>query len=267
MSHVAECGNGEFHHVAHLDDLQGILAGEFLDAAAVTARNVEVTLRVPNRVAIGSNLNRYPQVNIDGGVRIALGDLLRSREFLVELTTPVELAGNSLSVEALAEGVAIDGGLLEARAVMELPLLSAAEVALLVVDESIVARATERIQAKADMDASVAAEAGDTVAAKQAVAYARESAVRLAAQYGTAVADRAEVGTTVNYLDALTGRLDAPEAPAMVKGRFAMASRATRGRGRLVGSCPVCGEKAFFEADQGGRLVRSCNACGYLEGS
>jgi Ca-activated chloride channel family protein len=267
MSHVAECGNGEFHHVAHPDDLQGILAGEFLDAAAMTARNVDVTLRIPDQVAVGSNINRFPQVDIDGGVRVALGDLLRKREFLIELTTPIELACESLTVEAIAEGADASGKLLEARAVFELPVLSAEALAQAVVDESIVALATERLQAKADMDASLASEAGDTSTAKRLVAEARQSAMRLSVQYGTAVAARAEVGTTVDYLDALAGRLDAPETSETLKRRFAMASMSTRGRGTLVGPCPRCGEKAFFEADHGGRMVRSCNACGHEERS
>ena len=265
MSHVAECGNGEFHHVAHLDDLKGILAGEFLDAAAMTARNVEVTLRVPDQVAVGSNINRFPQVNIDGGVRIALGDLPRNCGFLIELTTPIELAGVSLTVAAIAEGSDANGELLEARALLELPVLSAEALAKAVVDESIVTRATERIQAKADMDASLASEAGDTSRAKRLVAEARQSAIRLSDQYGTAVAERAQVGTTVDYLDALAGRLDAPETSETLKRRFAMASMSTRGRGRLLGPCPKCGEKAFFEADHGDRMVRSCNACGHEE--
>jgi hypothetical protein len=51
----------------------------------------------------------------------------------------------------------------------------------------------------------------------------------------------------------------------MVKSRYSMASMSTRGRGRLLGPYPVCREKAFFEANQGGRRVRSCNACGHEE--
>jgi ribosomal protein S27AE len=231
----------------------------------MTARNVEVTLRVPDQVAVGSNINRFPQVNIDGGVRIALGDLPRNCGFLIELTTPIELAGVSLTVAAIAEGSDANGELLEARALLELPVLSAEALAKAVVDESIVTRATERIQAKADMDASLASEAGDTSRAKRLVAEARQSAIRLSDQYGTAVAERAQVGTTVDYLDALAGRLDAPETSETLKRRFAMASMSTRGRGRLLGPCPKCGEKAFFEADHGDRMVRSCNACGHEE--
>jgi Ca-activated chloride channel family protein len=267
MSHVAECGNGEFHHVGELSDLGAILAGEFLDAAAVTAHGVEVTLRVPDSVAIGSNLNRYPQVSIDDGVRIALGDMLRRRDLIVELTTPVALSGDKLRIEAMAEGVGRDGGLVEAHAELELPLLNANEAAALQVDVEIVARATERLQAKADMDASVAAEAGDYQAAKRVVAEARGSAVKLAHEYGNAVANRAEVGSTVTYLDALSDRLDRSEDPGVIKARYAAASMSARSRGRMVGACPTCGEKAFFEVDLGGRMVRTCNACGHTERS
>jgi Ca-activated chloride channel homolog len=267
MSHVAECGNGELHHVAHLDDLQGILAGEFLDATAMTARNVEVTLRFPDQIALGSNVNRLPQMNVDGGVRVALGDLLRKREFLIELTTPVELACESLMAEAIAEGAGASGELLEARALFELPVLNTEALAHAVIDESILARARERIQAKADMDAALASEAEDTSTAKRLVGEARQSAIRLSDQYGKAVAERAQVGTTVDYLDALAGRLDVPETSETLKRRFAMASMSIRGRGRMVGPCPKCGEKAFFEAEHGGWMVRSCNACGHEERS
>jgi Ca-activated chloride channel family protein len=267
MSHVAECGNGEFHHVGQLSDLEVTLAGEFLDAAAVTARGGEVTLRLPDLVAVGSNLNRYPQVNTDGGVRVAIGDLVHRREFIVELTTPVEVAGESLRIEAMAEGRGVDGNLLEARVNLVLPLLSEHDAAALQVDETIVGRAVERLQAKADMDSSVAAEAGDYRAAKYIVAQARDSAMQLSQHYGTALAGRAQVGSTVDYLEALAGRLDAPDDPSIVKARYAAASLSTRGRGRMVGACPVCGEKAFFEMDLGGHTMRSCNACGHEERS
>jgi Ca-activated chloride channel family protein len=267
MSHVAECGNGEFHHVGDLGDLEAILAGEFLDAAAVTAQGVEVTLRVPDRVAIGSNLNRYPQADVEGGTRIALGDMLRRRDLILELTTPVALSGSVMRISATAEGVGRGGSLLEARGELELPLLNAREAAALGVDASIVTLATERLQAKADMDTSLAAEAGDYQAAKHVVAEARGSATRLIHEYGNAVANRAQVGSTVNYLDALSDRLDMTEDPGVTKARFAAASMSARGRGHMIGACPTCGEKALFEVDLGGRMMRTCNACGYEERS
>jgi Ca-activated chloride channel family protein len=265
MSHLAECGNGEFHHVAAIDDLRDILAGEFLDAAAVRARNVEVTVRVPDRVAVGSNLNRYPQADVPGGVRVSLGDLLREREFLLEITTPVELSGDTLDVDVLAEGSSVDGVLLEARATLQLPLLTVDEIASLAVDEDLVNRVTQQVQAKADMDSAVAAEAGDIDAANRAVASARHAAQRLSALYGPEVGDRAHLQATVGYLDSLASRLDTPAAPAMLKSRFATASRTSKGRGSLLGACPACGETAFFETQHAGRLVRSCNACGHTE--
>jgi Ca-activated chloride channel family protein len=265
MSHLAECGNGAFHHVDHLDELQGILAGEFLDAAAVTARNVEVTLQVPDRVAVGTNLHGYPQADIDGGVRIALGDLVRPREFLIELTTPVELPGDRLRIHVLAEGAGLHGDVLEADARLALPLVTTAEALALPVEERIVTQTIERVQARADMESALAAEAGDPTAAQGVVAGARAAALGLTSLYGPAVTERAEVGATVAYLDALARRLEVSQAPATLKSRFAMASMAGRGLGRLVGRCPACGEKAFFEALRGGTKVRSCNACGHFE--
>jgi hypothetical protein len=191
--------------------------------------------------------------------------MLRRRDVIIELTTPVALRGETMRIDALAEGAASDGSLIEARAVVNLPLLNAEEAAALRVDESIVGRATERLQAKADMDASVAAEAGDYLTARRVATEARDSAIKLSRDYGTAVADRAQVDTTVDYLDALTDRLEGPEDPGMIKARYAAASMSTRGRGRMLGTCPECGEKAFFEVDLGGRVGRTCNACGHTE--
>ncbi|MDQ2960084.1 MAG: hypothetical protein M3R48_03410, partial [Candidatus Dormibacteraeota bacterium] len=264
MSHVAECGNGEFHHVAQLDDLEGILAGEFLEASAATARNVEVTMNVAAAVAVGSNLNRLRQADIADGVRVSLGDMVRGRDFLIELTTPVEMAGNHLDVRVLVEGLGADG-LIEARHSLKIALVSADEEAVLPVDESIVARVAVGLQMQADMDTSLAAEDGDLDAAANALTSLRSSAVQLSAAYGATVANSARLVGTVDYLDSLALRTQTPQSPRVLKSRFDMAKMTSRGRAQLIGPCPVCGEHAFFEGEKGGRVLRNCTACGHME--
>jgi len=102
MSTVAEAGNGDFSHIPALEALDEILREEFTTAAEVTARSVEVSLDLPERLAFGTNLNRYRQESTETGFKVFLGDLVRTKEFLFEVTTPVPVEGDQLVIRAHA---------------------------------------------------------------------------------------------------------------------------------------------------------------------
>ena len=61
MSQLAEAGNGDFTHIESLESLDAVLREEFTAAAEVTARGVEVTVDLPERLSAGTNLNAYRQ--------------------------------------------------------------------------------------------------------------------------------------------------------------------------------------------------------------
>src|SRR6266487_1158927 len=74
MSSLAEAGNGDFSHIHALEALDDILRDEFTAAAEVTARAVEVTMELPERLAFGTNLNGYRQETTGTGFRVLVGD-------------------------------------------------------------------------------------------------------------------------------------------------------------------------------------------------
>jgi hypothetical protein len=88
LSHLAEAGNDDFTHIESLKSLDVVLREEFTAAAEVTARGVEVAIDVPEGIAAGTNLNEP----WGGGCKVFLGDLVRPKEFIFEITTPVALA-------------------------------------------------------------------------------------------------------------------------------------------------------------------------------
>src|SRR5712692_9332679 len=102
MSQLAEAGNGDFTHIESLESLDAVLREEFTAAAEVTARSVEVTVDLPERLSAGTNLNAYRQEPDGAGFKVFLGDLVRPKEFVFEITTPVALAGGELAVTARA---------------------------------------------------------------------------------------------------------------------------------------------------------------------
>ena len=98
MSGIAQAGRGEFYHVSDPAQIEAIVAAEVAAIGAITARAVELSIRVPDLVALGTNLNLLPQEEIAGGARIRAGDLVGPRRVVFEVALPLAVPFDSLPV-------------------------------------------------------------------------------------------------------------------------------------------------------------------------
>jgi Ca-activated chloride channel homolog len=195
MSTVAEAGNGDFSHIHALEALDEILREEFTTAAEVTARSVAVTLELPERVAFGTNLNSYRQESTQAGFKVFLGDLVRTKEFLFEITTPVPLEGDQLGVHANASYRDAEDRPQDAAAAAAIKVCAAEDALKELIDDEVIGKLLLQLPAQAEMATVLAYEAGDFTRASTEVDASRAALADLRRQYGSAVTSRAEMGT------------------------------------------------------------------------
>jgi Ca-activated chloride channel family protein len=209
MTHLAEVGNGDFTHVEDLQQLDAQLREELAGAAEVTARAVTVKVEVPEEVSVGSNLNGYPQTTDTSGFKVNLGDLVRAKSFIFELTTPVELTGTALKVATEVTYQDADGTEGSATASVELKVLSPEQIPDLPPDADVVKRVATMIAAKGTGDSLALYDSGDRSAAVENAEAFQGMIDRAAAAYGDAAALTAGVADLKAQLSAMSAEMTA----------------------------------------------------------
>jgi Ca-activated chloride channel family protein len=233
LTSMAEAGNGDFSHIHALEALDHILREEFTTAAEVTARAVEVSLAVPERVAFGSNLNSYRQESTDSGFKVLLGDLVRPREFLFELTTPVPLDGDQVTIVARTAYRDAEDRPGSSEAQLAIRVCDVEEALREPADEDVIERLLVQLPAHAEMAAALAYEAGDHRLAGAAVSASRAALSAMRDQYGAAVAASPHMARWEAKLSDLTGvAQDGPLSGARLKTMYASSHDQSRSRPR-----------------------------------
>lgn len=237
MTSLAEAGNGDFSHIPALEALDEILREEFTTAAEVTARAVEVSVELPERLAFGTNLNNYRQESTERGFKVLLGDLVRPKEFLLEVTSPVPLSGDALAVEARASYRDVQDAPRETRAELTMRVCEADEALRSPVDDDVVEKLLVQLPAQAEMAAVLAYEAGDAARASAAVDASRAAMRTMRQRYGAAAAgpEMADWEARLTDLTRVAQR-GAPPAAPYLKGTFASSYDLSRSRRRPPGS-------------------------------
>lgn len=231
MSALAEAGNGDFTHIGSLETLDEVLREEFTTAAEVTARGVEVELGLPERVAFGTNLNGYRQGSTDRGFTVQLGDLVRPKEFLFEVTTPVSLDGGELVIAARATYQDTEGVGRESSARLALRVRDREEAERQPADEHVLEKLLVQLPARAEMDVALAYEAGDVATARALLEASRQSMADVRQRYGTAADNRVEMAAWRARLADLSATADAGPPPAAhLKTMFAAGYEQSRSR-------------------------------------
>lgn len=220
MTALAEAGNGDFSHIRSLESLDEILREEFTAAAEVTARGVEVGVEVPERLAFGTNLNGYRQESTDGGFRVLLGDLVRPKDFLFEVTTPVALEGDELALGVHAAYRDVADAPQESTSALSIRICDAAAALEEPVDQAVIEKLLLQLPAQAQMATILAYEAGDAAAVDAALRASRAAMAGVRRLYAAAATDRLEMTTWESRLTDLaagTGSrtLSAPQMKAM----------------------------------------------------
>jgi Ca-activated chloride channel homolog len=233
MSSLAEAGNGDFSHIHSLGTLDEILREEFTTAAEVTVRAVEVRLELPERLAAGTNLNGYRQESTGGGFKVHLGDLVRPKELLFEVTTPVPLEGDELVVGARATYRDAQDTARERTASLTLRVCDAEEALRQPVDDEVITKLLIQLPARTEMDAALAYEAGDRASARAAVDRSRQMMAEMRLHYGAPLSARAEMVAWEAKLSDLTAAAEGGPVPgSRLKTMYAASYDLSRSRPR-----------------------------------
>jgi Ca-activated chloride channel family protein len=183
MSHLAEAGNGDFTHIESLLSLDAVLREEFTAAAEVTARAVEVAVELASSLSVGTNLNAYRQEVQASGFKVFLGDLVRPKEFIFEITTPVEVAGDEIAISASATYRDPSDVEVQVAAVTTVAICSPKEVNKFAIDPEVIVKVLAQLPALAEMQAYVALEEGNGDGVDRTVKLARDAIKRLKKAY------------------------------------------------------------------------------------
>ena len=201
MAHLAEAGNGDFSHIEGLADLDRQLREELAGAAEVTASDVEVHVCVPVGAAAGTNLNCYPQRTEDFAFTVSLGDLVRPKSFIFELSTPVGLDGDTMLIEAVVEATDPAGNDISARTQVELQLAELDALDTSATDADLVRRVLGMIKVSALADASTLYDRGLAADASAVLKQSTTILDRAEAVYGDLARHSADLVAARRELD------------------------------------------------------------------
>ena len=231
MSSLAEAGNGDFSHIGSLEALDDILREEFTAAAEVTARGVRVGVELPERAAFGTNLNGFRQESTEHGFEVLLGDLVRPKEFLFEVTTPVPLDGDQLTIGVRATYRDTADAARESASHLTLPVCDADEAERVPVDQDVIDRLLVQLPARAEMDATLAHEAGDMVRARAVVDASHRAMAEVRRFYGAAAEGLPALGVWEARLsDLSSATLRGPMPAVQLKTMYAAGYDLSRSR-------------------------------------
>lgn len=167
LAAMADAGNGGAHFAESPDAAPGIFAKEFEDLLSLVAQNVSVEIRPGwEDVTVLSVLNDFPQVPVEGGVQLQLGDAYgdEHRRVVFQLHVPtLAMLGPSKIAEVIVRYVALGEQI--AMHQVSVPLIvnavSAEDAAASVPDAEVVEEVVILIGARAQEEARELADGGD----------------------------------------------------------------------------------------------------------
>jgi Ca-activated chloride channel family protein len=231
MSSLAEAGNGDFSHIGSLEALDEILREEFTAAAEVTARDVRVAVELPERLAFGTNLNGFRQESTERGFEVLLGDLVRPKEFLFEVTTPVPVDGDQLTIGVRAAYRDVNDAGHASAGRLVLRVCDVDEAERVPVDRDVMARLLAQLPARAEMDATLAHEAGDLARARAVVDASHRAMADVRRYYGPAADGHpAMFAWEARLSDLSAATLGGPMPAAQLKTMYAASYDLSRSR-------------------------------------
>jgi Ca-activated chloride channel family protein len=129
LEHMANQGGGRYYYIEHPQQIPGIFEEEFRELAAVTARNVQVTLGVPTGVSV-EVLGSWRTEQDDRHWHLWLSDLAANqrRQVYVKLLTPPAGDQPQLTVSGVASGKGEGGEPLRVETLLNLRYAPETEV-------------------------------------------------------------------------------------------------------------------------------------------
>ncbi len=180
MGTLAQNGGGRFHHIADPARLPRIILAELESAALVLARRVTLDISAGPLVAVGENLNSFPQQPGLAGAIVTVGDLVGGRNLIFEVSTPGGVAGEAVSIRVTARWEDANKAARESVETLTLPVLDGRMVEALPLDAQLVEEVARLLEARVVRQASGAYDVGDLARTQASVAGGMAAMERLA---------------------------------------------------------------------------------------
>jgi Ca-activated chloride channel homolog len=112
---LADAGGGNAHYIEHPDQAPAVFKNELDELLMLSAQNLTVELKLEPTVELAAVHHSYPREEIDGGLRLRLGDLYASepKQLLLELGAFAAGDGDTplASVTIMGDVVTAEGGI------------------------------------------------------------------------------------------------------------------------------------------------------------
>lgn len=154
LERMATEGDGNFHFIESPQDIPHLFAREFKELLKITAREVELTVDIPNGVTVNV-CGGWRHSLEDGRLRLTVGSLAagRTQELYLEIITPPNAEAAGLRLAFLVRARDEANGILEARADLGFTYAVQSEVAAEPRNQDLLARFAKVALADASLDA------------------------------------------------------------------------------------------------------------------
>lgn len=154
LERMATEGDGNFHFIESPQDIPHLFAREFKELLKITAREVELTVDIPNGVTVNV-CGGWRHSLEDGRLRLTVGSLAagRTQELYLEIITPPNAEAADLRLAFLVRARDEANGILEARADLGFTYATQSEVAAEPRNQDLLARFAKVALADASLDA------------------------------------------------------------------------------------------------------------------
>src|ERR1035437_2545915 len=205
MASLADAGKGAFHHVEIPENLDSIFIEEMKSSAEVVAKNVEIELVVPAKIAVSDNLNGYPcrDRKSNGNPLVQIGDLVRAKDVLFELTTPIKVVDRNVLVKIIVHYVSLQGkpDSFEVASLIKVGTNTVAKKAK--ENRRVIERVIQLLQSGATINAMQTYESGDFVGASAVMDANIQKLSSAASYYSAPVLAASGYGETVRQMSGL----------------------------------------------------------------
>lgn len=229
---MAEGGGGNFYFIQSTDDATNVFNIEMESLTSVVGQNLTVNLETKNQIQVAEVLNKYPVQQLDGGVKLFLGDVyqVESKPLVLQFSLPAIATEGKIDlgmVEYSYQRV-VDGSIQEFSDTLPLSITVVSEAAATEVEaNSDVTQQASQLRIAKKKDQAVAiADAGNY---EQAAEILRQAVEELKAK---ALNEYFEIAEEIEQLKYYAKRLDERKFDLGIRKEMRDQSYQTRKRDR-----------------------------------
>lgn len=196
MGAIAANGNGNLYHLDDAEKMNDIFQKEFKEAAQVVAKDIIITIDIPELVEIKENLNGFRQEVTSDKIKIHLGSAFADKSLIIPIKNV--MADEIAFKVSVAFGT--EDGKKQSAKTIKIPVVEEHTFKDLPEDTQVVSEVVRLVEEKAMMDVAGAYDSRDSRGVSCSISAFNDSRVTLNAMYFSAQSVESDIVETLsNY--------------------------------------------------------------------